>query len=82
MNITAADFEKLGFWEDDTPEEKITVYIRDNGCGMSEEDLPVALLRHATSKRKEAAEHPQPLRDHFFGTVTLSRSHSSKGTFS
>ena len=29
MNITAADFEKLGFWEDDTPEEKITVYGMD-----------------------------------------------------
>ena len=23
------DFEKLGFWEDDTPEEKITVYGMD-----------------------------------------------------
>ncbi len=29
MQITAADFEKLGFWEDETPEEKITVYGMD-----------------------------------------------------
>ncbi len=29
MQITAADFEKLGFWEDATPEEKITVYGMD-----------------------------------------------------
>ena len=29
MQITAADFEKLGFWEDETPEEKIIVYGMD-----------------------------------------------------
>lgn len=31
MQITAADFEKLGFWEDETPEEQITVYGMDFG---------------------------------------------------
>ncbi len=29
MQLTAADFERLGFWEDVTPEEKITVYGMD-----------------------------------------------------
>ena len=29
--LTAADFEKLGFWEDATPEENITVYGMDFG---------------------------------------------------
>ncbi len=29
--LTAADFEKLGFWEDTTPEENITVYGMDFG---------------------------------------------------
>ena len=29
MQITAADFERLGFWKDETPEEKITVYGMD-----------------------------------------------------
>lgn len=29
--LTAADFEKLGFWEDETPEENITVYGMDFG---------------------------------------------------
>ena len=28
------------------------IRVSDNGCGMSEEDLPVALKRHATSKIK------------------------------
>lgn len=27
--LTAADFDKLGFWEDVTPEENITVYGMD-----------------------------------------------------
>lgn len=27
--LTAADFAKLGFWEDSTPEENITVYGMD-----------------------------------------------------
>lgn len=27
--LTAADFEKLGFWSDTTPEENITVYGMD-----------------------------------------------------
>ena len=27
--LTALDFEKLGFWEDTTPEENITVYGMD-----------------------------------------------------
>ncbi len=33
-----------------------TTYMRvsDNGCGMTPEDLPVAIRRHATSKIKEA----------------------------
>jgi len=30
------------------------IRISDNGCGMDAEDLPVAILRHATSKIKEA----------------------------
>lgn len=30
------------------------IRISDNGCGMDPEDLPVAILRHATSKIKEA----------------------------
>ena len=30
--------------------------VADNGCGMSAEDLPVAIRRHATSKIKEAAD--------------------------
>ena len=29
--LTAADFNKLGFWEDITPEENITVYGMDFG---------------------------------------------------
>lgn len=29
--LTAADFDKLGFWEDKTPEENITVYGMDFG---------------------------------------------------
>ena len=31
MLLTAADFEKLNFWEDVTPEENITVYGMDFG---------------------------------------------------
>ncbi len=27
--LTAADFDQLGFWEDATPEENITVYGMD-----------------------------------------------------
>ncbi|MBO5939361.1 MAG: DNA mismatch repair endonuclease MutL [Clostridia bacterium] len=30
--------------------------VADNGCGMSAEDLPVAIRRHATSKIKEASD--------------------------
>ena len=30
--------------------------VSDNGCGMTPEDLPVAIRRHATSKIKEAAD--------------------------
>ena len=29
--LTAADFDQLGFWEDTTPEENITVYGMDFG---------------------------------------------------
>ena len=29
--LTAVEFEKLGFWEDTTPEENITVYGMDFG---------------------------------------------------
>lgn len=29
--LTTADFDKLGFWEDTTPEENITVYGMDFG---------------------------------------------------
>ncbi|MBP3368455.1 MAG: ATP-binding protein, partial [Clostridia bacterium] len=32
------------------------IRVSDNGCGMDTEDLPVALLRHATSKIKEAED--------------------------
>lgn len=32
------------------------IRVRDNGCGMSAEDLPVALRRHATSKIREAGD--------------------------
>ena len=30
------------------------IRVSDNGCGMDEEDLPIAILRHATSKIKDA----------------------------
>ncbi|MBQ8416276.1 MAG: DNA mismatch repair endonuclease MutL, partial [Clostridia bacterium] len=30
--------------------------VSDNGCGMTPEDLPVAIRRHATSKIREAAD--------------------------
>lgn len=30
--------------------------VSDNGCGMSPEDLPVAIRRHATSKIKDASD--------------------------
>ncbi len=32
------------------------IRVSDNGCGMDTEDLPVSLLRHATSKIKEASD--------------------------
>ena len=32
------------------------IRVSDNGCGMDTEDLPVALLRHATSKIKDAED--------------------------
>lgn len=39
--LTAADFDKLGFWEDTTPEENITVYGMDfaNAYIMLTDDL-------------------------------------------
>ncbi len=50
----------------DAGADKITVEIQrggvtfirvtDNGCGMSAEDMPVAIRRHATSKIKEAED--------------------------
>ncbi len=50
----------------DSGADKITVEIQnggitymrvsDNGCGMSPEDLPVAIRRHATSKIKDAED--------------------------
>ena len=50
----------------DAGADKITVEIQrggiafmrvtDNGCGISAEDLPVAIRRHATSKIKEASD--------------------------
>ena len=33
--LTALDFEKLGFWEDTTPEENITVYGMDLAMTIS-----------------------------------------------
>ncbi len=30
--LTAADFDRLGFWEDTTPEENVTVYGMDFGA--------------------------------------------------
>ena len=30
--------------------------VTDNGCGMSKEDLPIAIRRHATSKIKDASD--------------------------
>ena len=30
--------------------------VSDNGCGMSAEDLPIAIRRHATSKIKDAED--------------------------
>ena len=32
------------------------IRVSDNGCGMDEEDLPVAVLRHATSKIRTAED--------------------------
>ena len=32
------------------------IRVADNGCGMAEEDISVAFLRHATSKIKEPDE--------------------------
>ena len=32
------------------------IRVSDNGCGMEAEDLPVAVLRHATSKIREATD--------------------------
>ncbi len=33
-----------------------SIRVTDDGCGMSQEDMPVALRRHATSKIKEASD--------------------------
>lgn len=35
---------------------KSYIRITDNGCGISEEELPVAFLRHSTSKLRDASE--------------------------
>ena len=50
----------------DSGADKITIEIKnggtsfiriaDNGCGMEYEDLPIAILRHATSKIKNAED--------------------------
>ena len=33
-----------------------SIRVTDNGCGMDAEDLPVSILRHATSKIKDASD--------------------------
>ena len=33
--------------------------VRDNGCGISRDDVPTAFLRHATSKIKSADDAPK-----------------------
>ena len=35
---------------------KSYIRITDNGCGIPEEELPVAFLRHSTSKLRDASE--------------------------
>lgn len=35
------------------------IKVSDNGCGMAEEDLPLAIMRHATSKLKQITDLDQ-----------------------
>ena len=68
MNITAADFEKLGFWEDDTPEEKITVY------GMDFDDAAISQVRF--TERLKFAEQNVALPRNQHALLNIHRRHA------